>query len=241
MGLIFENLIRRFNELANETAGDHFTPRDVIRLMVSILFMEDNELLATPGTVRKEAARPRLRHGRHAGGGAELSARPPSARLGSIVYGQDYNKRAFATAASDMLMKQVDHNGTGNNVQFGDSLIDDKFAGRDLSITFLTNPPFGVDWKRQQHGDQAGTRKTRLRRPLRCWPAACERWFAAFFATHVATSGNPCEPAEHKHGSRLAIVFSGSPLFTGGAGSGESNIRRVADRERLAGGHYRTA
>ena len=73
MGLIFENLIRRFNELANETAGDHFTPREVIRLMVSILFIQDDKLLATPGTVRK-LLDPRLWYRRHAGGGAELPA-----------------------------------------------------------------------------------------------------------------------------------------------------------------------
>ncbi len=103
MGLIFENLIRRFNELANETAGDHFTPREVIRLMVSILFINDDELLATPGTVRKLLDPACGTGGMLAEAQNYLREHHPAARL--YVYGQDYNKRAFATAASDMLMK----------------------------------------------------------------------------------------------------------------------------------------
>ncbi len=115
MGLIFENLIRRFNELANETAGDHFTPREVIRLMVHLLFIHDDKLLATPGTVRK------LLDPACGTGGmlaeAQNYLRTHHAQAELYVYGQDYNKRAFPTAASDMLMKQVDHNGSGDNVQ----------------------------------------------------------------------------------------------------------------------------
>ena len=147
MGLIFENLIRRFNELANETAGDHFTPRDVIRLMVSILFIEDDALLATPGAVRKLLDPACGTGGMLAEAQNYLWEHHGEARL--FLYGQDYNKRAFATAASDMLMKQVDQNGTGDNVRFGDSLTDDAFNGETFDY-FLTNPPFGVDWKRQQ-------------------------------------------------------------------------------------------
>lgn len=147
MGLIFENLIRRFNELANETAGDHFTPREVIRLMVSILFIQDDKLLATPGTVRKLLDPACGTGGMLAEAQNYLRDHHREARL--YVYGQDYNKRAFATAASDMLMKQVDHNGGGNNVRFGDSFTEDQFAGETFDY-FLTNPPFGVDWKKQQ-------------------------------------------------------------------------------------------
>ena len=147
MGLIFENLIRRFNELANETAGDHFTPREVIRLMVNILFIHDDKLLATPGTVRKLLDPACGTGGMLAEAQNYLREHHGAARL--YVYGQDYNKRAFATAASDMLMKQVDHNGGGNNVRFGDSFTDDQFAGETFDY-FLTNPPFGVDWKKQQ-------------------------------------------------------------------------------------------
>ncbi len=109
MGLIFENLIRRFNELANETAGDHFTPREVIRLMVNILFIHDDKLLATPGTVRKLLDPACGTGGMLAEAQNYLREHHGAAKL--YVYGQDYNKRAFATAASDMLMKQVDHNG----------------------------------------------------------------------------------------------------------------------------------
>ena len=106
MGLIFENLIRRFNELANETAGDHFTPREVIRLMVNILFINDDKLLATPGTVRKLVDPACGTGGMLAEAQNYLREHHGAAKL--YVYGQDYNKRAFATAASDMLMKQVD-------------------------------------------------------------------------------------------------------------------------------------
>ncbi|MYH48523.1 MAG: SAM-dependent DNA methyltransferase, partial [Gammaproteobacteria bacterium] len=147
MGLVFENLIRRFNELANETAGDHFTPREVIRLMVNILFIEDDKLLATPGTVRKLLDPACGTGGMLAEAQNYLRDHHPAAKL--FVYGQDYNRRAFATAASDMLMKDVDHNGTDDSVQFGDCLTDDQFAGETYDY-FLTNPPFGVDWKKQR-------------------------------------------------------------------------------------------
>ena len=222
MGLIFENLIRRFNELANETAGDHFTPRDVIRLMVSILFIEDDALLATPGTIRKLLDPACGTGGMLAEAQNYLREHHDKARL--FLYGQDYNKRAFATAASDMLMKQVDQNGTGDNVRFGDSLTDDQFDGETFDY-FLTNPPFGVDWKRQQRDlkqehDQRGF-AGRFGAGL---PRVNDG--SLLFLQHMWAKREPVRPQEHKHGSRLAIVFSGSPLFTGVAGSGESNIRK---------------
>ena len=222
MGLIFENLIRRFNELANETAGDHFTPRDVIRLMVSILFIEDDQLLATPGAVRKLLDPACGTGGMLAEAQNYLREHHGAAKL--FVYGQDYNPRAFATAASDMLMKQVDHNGSGANVRHGDSLTEDRFAGETFDY-FLTNPPFGVDWKRQQkeirqEHDQRGF-GGRFGAGL---PRVNDG--SLLFLQHMWDKREPVQPAEHKHGSRLAIVFSGSPLFTGGAGSGESNIRK---------------
>ena len=120
MGLFFENLIRRFNELANETAGDHFTPRDVIRLMVSILFIQDDGLLATPGTVRKLLDPACGTDGMLAEAQNYLREHHGTAKR--YVYGRDYNKRAFATAASDLLMKRVDHNGTDNNLRYDDHL-----------------------------------------------------------------------------------------------------------------------
>ena len=222
MGLIFENLIRRFNELANETAGDHFTPRDVIRLMVSILFIEDDALLATPGTVRKLLDPACGTGGMLAEAQNYLWEHHRDARL--FLYGQDYNKRAFATAASDMLMKQVDQNGTGDNVRFGDSLTDDKFDGETFDY-FLTNPPFGVDWKRQQRElKQEHERRGFDGRFGAGLPRVNDG--SLLFLQHMWDKREPVQPAEHKHGSRLAIVFSGSPLFTGGASSGESNIRK---------------
>ena len=222
MGLIFENLIRRFNELANETAGDHFTPRDVIRLMVDILFIEDDQLLATPGAVRKLLDPACGTGGMLAEAQNYLREHHGAAKL--FVYGQDYNPRAFATAASDMLMKQVDHNGSGTNVRHGDSLIEDRFAGETFDY-FLTNPPFGVDWKRQQkelrqEHDQRGF-DGRFGAGL---PRVNDG--SLLFLQHMWHKREPVRPTEHKHGSRLAIVFSGSPLFTGGAGSGESDIRK---------------
>src|SRR5205809_39800 len=127
MGLIFENLIRRFNELANETAGDHFTPREVIRLMVNLLFIHDDKLLATAGTVRKLLDPACGTGGMLAQAQRYLREHHSEARL--YVYGQDYNKRAFATAASDMLMKEVSHNGGANNVRYGDIFTEDQYQG----------------------------------------------------------------------------------------------------------------
>ena len=222
MGLIFENLIRRFNELANETAGDHFTPREIIRLMVSILFIEDDELLATPGTVRKLLDPACGTGGMLAEAQNYLREHHPAARL--FVYGQDYNRRAFATAASDMLIKQVDHNGTGTNVRHGDSLTEDQFAGETFDY-FLTNPPFGVDWKRQEKEiRQEHTQHGLSGRFGAGLPRVNDG--SLLFLQHMWDKREPVQPKERKHGSRLAIVFSGSPLFTGGAGSGESNIRQ---------------
>ena len=222
MGLIFENLIRRFNELANETAGDHFTPRDVIRLMVNILFINDDELLATPGAVRKLLDPACGTGGMLAEAQNYLREHHNAARL--FVYGQDYNQRAFATAASDMLMKPVDHNGGSDNVRFGDSFTEDQFQGETFDY-FLTNPPFGVDWKKQrndvrnEHENLGFTGRFGAGLPR-------VNDGSMLFLQHMVHKFEPVRPEERQHGSRLAIVFSGSPLFTGGAGSGESDIRK---------------
>ncbi len=222
MGLIFENLIRRFNELANETAGDHFTPREVIRLMVSILFINDDELLATPGTVRKLLDPACGTGGMLAEAQNYLRNHHKEARL--YVYGQDYNKRAYATAASDMLMKQVDHNGGGDNIRFGDSFTDDQFDNEKFDY-FLTNPPFGVDWKKEQKEIvQEHEKRGFSGRFGAGLPRISDG--SLLFLQHMVHKFEPVLADQLKHGSRLAIVFSGSPLFSGGAGSGESNIRK---------------
>lgn len=222
MGLIFENLIRRFNELANETAGDHFTPREVIRLMVNILFINDDKLLATPGTVRKLLDPACGTGGMLAEAQSYLREHHSAAQL--YVYGQDYNKRAFATAASDMLMKQVDHNGGGDNIRFGDSFTDDQFS-EDKFDYLLTNPPFGVDWKKQQKEIQREYEKSGYGGRFGAGLPRINDG-ALLFLQHMIDKFEPVLPDQLKHGSRLAIVFSGSPLFSGGAGSGESNIRK---------------
>ncbi len=225
MGLVFENLIRRFNELANETAGDHFTPREVIRLMVSILFIKDDDLLSTPGTVRKLLDPACGTGGMLAEAQNYLREHHSAAKL--YVFGQDYNKRAFATAASDMLMKHVDQNGGSDNIRYGDTLIDDQFkeSPYDKFDYLLANPPFGVDWKKQQkeienEHDKLGS-AGRFGAGL---PRVNDG--SLLFLQHMISKFEPVQPEKQKHGSRLAIVFSGSPLFTGGAGSGESNIRK---------------
>ncbi len=222
MGLIFENLIRRFNELANETAGDHFTPREVIRLMVNLLFIHDDELLATAGTVRKLLDPACGTGGMLAEAQRYLREHNTEAKL--YAYGQDYNKRAFATAASDMLMKEVSHNGGGDNVRFGDIFTEDQFPSETFDY-FLSNPPFGVDWKKQQKEIQREHEKRGFDGRFGAGLPRVNDG-ALLFLQHMWSKREDVKPKEHKEGSRLAIVFSGSPMFTGGAGSGESEIRR---------------
>jgi len=222
MGLIFENLIRRFNELANETAGDHFTPREVIKLMVNLLFINDDDLLSKPGTVRKMLDPACGTGGMLAEAQSYLQKHHSQAQL--FAYGQDYNKRAFATAASDMLIKEVAHNGAGENIQYGDSLIDDKFEGKTFDY-LISNPPFGVDWKKKK------TEITRQHEKLGYtgrFGAGLPRVNdgALLFLQHMISKFEKVDEKNKKYGSRLAIVFSGSPMFSGGADSGESNIRK---------------
>jgi type I restriction enzyme M protein len=222
MGLIFENLIRRFNELANETAGDHFTPREVIRLMVNLLFIHDDKLLATAGPVRK------LLDPACGTGGmlaeAQRYLREHNTEATLYAYGQDYNNRAFATAASDMLMKEVSHNGGGDNVRFGDIFTEDRFPSETFDY-FLSNPPFGVDWKKQQKEIQREHEKRGFDGRFGAGLPRVNDG-ALLFLQHMWSKREDVKPKEHKEGSRLAIVFSGSPMFTGGAGSGESDIRK---------------
>jgi type I restriction enzyme M protein len=222
MGRIFENLIRRFNELANETAGDHFTPREVIRLMVNLLFIDDDRLLATADTVRKVLDPACGTGGMLAEAQRYLREHNPEAKL--YAYGQEYNKRAFATAASDMLMKEVSHNGGGDNVRFGDIFTEDQFPSETFDY-FLSNPPFGVDWKKQQKEIQKEYEKLGFDGRFGAGLPRVNDG-ALLFLQHMWSKREEVKPKDHKEGSRLAIVFSGSPMFTGGAASGESEIRR---------------
>lgn len=222
MGLVFENLIRRFNELANETAGDHFTPREVIHLMVDLLFIEDGDLLRQPGTVRTMLDPACGTGGMLAEAQSYMRRHNAAAKL--YVYGQDYNKRAFATAASDMLMKQVDHNGGGENVQFGDTFTEDRFEGKQFDY-FIANPPFGVDWKKQQKEIQRESERLGFKGRFGAGLPRVNDG-SLLFLQHMISKFEDVDPKAQKYGSRAAIVFSGSPLFTGGAGGGESEIRR---------------
>ncbi len=210
MGLIFEDLIRRFNEAANETAGDHFTPREVIRLMVNLLLEPDTETLTVPGRII-EVCDPAC------GTGGMLSEaqkwiREHNPDASVFVYGQDYNPRSFAVAASDLLMKGQKEDG----IKFGNTLTDDKFPGETFDY-LLANPPFGVDWKAEQKEIE---KQPNFRGYTGKLPRVNDG--ALLFLLHMLSKRRKPEEG----GTRIAIVFNGSPLFTGGAGSGESEIRR---------------
>jgi type I restriction enzyme M protein len=217
MGLLFEDLVRRFNELANETAGDHFTPREVIRLMVDLLFDPDDDVLTKPLICKM------LDPTCGTGGmlaEAQNYLRENNAEAKLYVFGQDFNPRAYAIAASDLLLKRNDK----SDIQFGDTLIDDQFP-EDRFDYLIANPPFGVDWKKQQK---------EVKQEHDCYGFA-GRFGAGLprvndgsllFLQHMVSKFEPVDPKQKKNGSRLAIVFNGSPLYTGGAGSGESEIRK---------------
>ena len=224
MGYVFEELIRRFNEASNEEAGDHFTPREVIRLMVNLLFLPDSATLTTKGIV-KTLCDPAC------GTGGMLSVAEeyvrelnPDARL--TVFGQDYNSQAYAICGSDMMIKGHDI----DNIRFGDSFTSDHLAGKRLDY-LLANPPFGVKWEAQQDfvkreheeqgfGGRFGPGLPRINDG------------SLLFLLHMISKMK--DPKDG--GTRLAIVFNGSPLFTGSAGSGESEIRRwIIENDWLEG------
>lgn len=218
MGRIFEHLIFKFNEAANETAGDHFTPREVIKLMVGILFNYDDQMLSVPGTVRKilDPA---------CGTGGMLSEaqnyfREHNSKANLYVYGQDFNNRSYAVAASDLLIKGSEN----SRVEYGDSLINDKYYNETFDY-LIANPPFGVDWKKQKkeivRENENDGFSGRFGAGL---PRVNDG--ALLFLMHMISKFEKVDPKNKKEGSRLAIVFNGSPLFTGSAGSGESNIRK---------------
>lgn len=213
MGYIFEELIRRFSEQSNETAGEHFTPREVIRLMVNLLFNEDNEVLTKRGVVR-------TLYDPAAGTGGMLSVAEkylhelnPSATL--KVFGQELNPESYAICKSDMLIKGDD----ASQIIFGNSFTQDGHDDKKFDY-FLSNPPFGVEWKKVEQAIRDEHEKLGM---AGRFGAGLPRindgslLFLQHMVSKFKTGGA---------GSRLAIVFNGSPLFTGGAGSGESEIRR---------------
>lgn len=214
MGYIFEELIRRFNEASNEEAGDHFTPREVIRLMVDILFDPDSGTLTTKGIVKTMLDPAMGTGGMLSISEAHLHDHNPDARL--EAFGQDFNPQSYAISGSDMLIKGQDI----EHIVFGDSFTADGFKDRKFDY-LLTNPPFGVEWKPEQtFVEKEHDEKGFAGRFGAGLPRINDGSF--LFLQHMISKMKPAEEG----GTRLGIVFNGSPLFTGGAGSGESEIRR---------------
>lgn len=214
MGLVFEELIRRFAELSNETAGEHFTPREVIRLMVNLIFTEDDDALTRPGIVRTI-------YDPTAGTGGMLSVAEeyltdlnPSASVS--LFGQELNPESYAICKADMLIKGQDV----GNIHFGNTLSDDGHPDQKFDY-MLSNPPFGVEWKKVEKIVRAEHEKWghhgRFGPGL---PRVSDG--SLLFLMHLLSKMRPAQQG----GARFAIVLNGSPLFTGGAGSGESEIRR---------------
>jgi type I restriction enzyme M protein len=214
MGYLYEELIRRFSELSNETAGEHFTPREVVRLMVNLLFAEDADVLTKPGTVRTlfDPA---------CGTGGMLSVAEdylrqlnPDATL--EVFGQELNDQTYAICRSDMMLKGQD----ASHIVSGNSFSEDGHAGATFDYC-LANPPFGVEWKKVADSVKAEHENLGFRGRFGAGlPRINDGSF--LFLQHMIAKMKPVEQG----GSRIAIVFNGSPLFTGAAGSGESEIRR---------------
>lgn len=221
MGYVFEELIRKFADASNETAGEHFTPREVIELMVELLLAPDDDRLTGEGQVVKilDPA---------CGTGGMLSAaddhiRKLNPRVRVNLFGQELNAESYAICRSDMLLKGH----TAQNIRFGNSFSQDGHDGETFDY-MLANPPFGVEWKkvekrvRQEHEDRGWDGR---------FGAGLPRINdgSLLFLQHMMAKMKPLqkdEAGDQIGGTRLAIVFNGSPLFTGGAGSGESEIRR---------------
>ncbi|WP_175985565.1 type I restriction-modification system subunit M [Microbacterium tenebrionis] len=214
MGDLFEELIRKFAEASNETAGEHFTPRDAIRLIVDLLFAGDDKALANEGVVRSI-------YDPTAGTGGMLSVAEehllemnPDARL--RLYGQEINPQSYAICKSDMIAKGQD----ATNIRLGNTLSDDLFAGQHFDYA-LSNPPYGVDWKASQAAVKAHIQDAgELSRFPGGLPPISDGQM--LFLQHLATKMRPV----HEGGGRAGIVLNGSPLFTGAAESGPSQIRR---------------
>lgn len=210
MGYVFEELIRKFSELSNETAGEHFTPREVIKLMVNLLFNNENDIFKK-GIVK-------TLYDPACGTGGMLSVaesfikeQNPDAEL--IVFGQEINPESYAICKSDMLIKGQNP----TNIKFGNTFTVDGLENEKFDY-MLSNPPFGVDWKKAEKiiKDEAEKKGFAGR-----FGAGLPRINdgSLLFLLHMISKMKP-------EGSRLAIVFNGSPLFTGQAGSGESEIRK---------------
>ena len=219
MGYVFEELIRRFAEQSNETAGEHFTPREVIKLMVNVLFNADSQSLTQAGIVKTLYDPACGTGGMLSIGEQHLKDLNPHAKL--EVFGQEINPESYAICKSDMLIKGQNP----ANIKFGNTFTVDGLRDEQFDY-MLSNPPFGVDWKKakkiitDEHSNQGyagrfGAGLTRINDG------------SLLFLQHMISKmkTQPRNP-EESGGSRIGIVFNGSPLFTGQAGGGESNIRQ---------------
>ncbi|EWC64184.1 Type I restriction-modification system, DNA-methyltransferase subunit M [Actinokineospora spheciospongiae] len=213
MGYAFEELIRKFSEISNETAGEHFTPREVINLMVELLLAPDGEDLTTPGVVRT-VLDPAC------GTGGMLTAaeefvlkRNPDATV--VPHGQELNAESYAICKSDMMIKGEN----SSNIKHGNSFSHDKHYGKSFDY-LLANPPFGVEWKKVKDDVETESKLGFAGRFGAGLPRINDG--SLLFLQHMIHHMKKPEQG----GSRLAIVFNGSPLFTGAAESGESKIRQ---------------
>ena len=233
MGYVFEDLVRRFNEQANEEAGDHYTPREVIGLMVKLLFTHD-DLVYKEGKVIK-VYDPTCGTGGMLSESEKLIIDPetglnPSAHL--ELFGQEYNPESYAICGSDLMIKGEDVNNIifGNTLGTGkskDGFVDGDGHPNERFHYMLANPPFGVEWKPEK------SHVTREHKEFgfagRFGPGLPRiNDGALLFLLHMISKmeAAPADDRNGGEGSRIAIVFNGSPLFTGDAGGGESNIRR---------------
>ncbi|MEU6121861.1 class I SAM-dependent DNA methyltransferase [Streptomyces sp. NPDC047123] len=214
MGDLYEHLIYKFAEASNEEAGEHYTPRDAIRLMVDLLFAEENETLLEPGTIRTIYDPTGGTGGMLSVAEERLLERNPQARL--RLYGQEINDQSYAICKSDMIGKGQDV----GNIRLGDTLADDKFFDKTFDFC-MSNPPYGVDWKASEASVKEERKKDgpngRFGPGL---PPVSDGQM--LFLTHLAHKMRPA----HEGGGRAGIVLNGSPLFNGAAESGPSEIRR---------------
>jgi len=213
MGLIFEELIRRFAENANDTAGEYFTPRDVVRLATTLVFAPDHEVLTGEGVIRTIYDPCCGTGGFLASGIEQVHEWNDKARI--VPYGQELNPESYAIAMADMLVKGYDP----KNIKFGNTLSDDQLPLERFNYC-LANPPFGVDWKKVQ---KAVTEEHQLKGFDGRFGPGLPRVSdgSLLFLMHLISKRR-----FEDGGTRIGIVLNGSPLFTGGAGSGESEIRR---------------
>lgn len=222
MGYVFEHLIRKFAEDSNETAGEHFTPREVIELMVDLLIEPDRDTLTAPGQVINILDPACGTGGMLTTAADHIEAINPEAEV--RLWGQELNGESWAVCESEMLVQ--DHQAT---IGFGNSFSDDKFPQQKFDY-MLANPPFGVEWKKIKDFVEAEADRGHAGRFGAGLPRINDGSF--LFLQHMISKMNPVEDK----GSRIGIVFNGSPLFTGGAGSGESEIRRwILENDWLEG------